>query len=592
MSMQQSVSRLDPHSYTDENQPKVMVLDWNARVDFTERRIFAEATLTFEKKTAGPAMLDLDSRDLTIENVRDDSGTNLRFTLHPADPILGARLEVALVAPTQSIRIRYQTSQSASALQWLQPAQTTDGSHPFLFSQCQAIHARSMVPLQDTPRHRLRYRATLHVPVELKGLMAARQVDRREEAGVAIERFEMPEPIPPYLFALAVGRIESRELGPRSRVWAEPGIVDDAVLEFADVDRMLLCGEELFGRYEWERFDLLVMPRSFPYGGMENPRLTFLTPTLIAGDRSLVSVLAHELAHSWTGNLVTNADAEHFWLNEGFTVYAERRIVEAIYGLERATLDAALGYRDLEAAVKRFATRPELTRLRTHLQGIDPDESFSEVPYEKGYFLLRSIEQATGRDAFSQFLRRYIAKFRFHSITTEQFVTFAEAELGEALRRVRLSRWLDEPGIPETAEIPHSARLDLIQKYSDLMLPVDVGGSFSATEWKLYLEAIHVPAPASLLTELDRTFKLSESHNFEILVSWLTLGIKSGHGSAVERTQSLLGEVGRMKFLKPLYGALMESGHAEIARRAFADHAPSYHPIAQAVVQNLIGAKR
>jgi len=590
--MQKSRFRLDPHSYTGENQPCIVFLDWNAHVDFGQRRIFADASLTFANKTTSPATLDLDTRDLTIESVHDDSGANLRFTLHPDEPILGARLEVALSEPTQSVHIRYQTSQSASALQWLAPAQTSDGAHPFLFSQCQAIHARSIVPLQDTPRHRIRYRAALRVPVELKGLMAARQIDRRQEGEAAIERFEMPEAIPPYLFALAVGRIESRELGPRSRLWAEPGMVEEAAHEFADVDKMMHVGEELFGRYEWERFDLLVMPRSFPYGGMENPRLTFLTPTLVAGDRSLVSVLAHELAHSWTGNLVTNADAEHFWLNEGFTVYAERRIVEAIYGEERATVDAALGYRDLEAAVKRFAARPELTRLRTHLQGIDPDESFSEIPYEKGFFFLRSIEQETGRIAFTRFLRLYIEKFRFQSITTEQFVAFGEAELAGALDRVNANRWINEAGIPENAESPHSARLDLIGTYIDRILPLDIGQSFSATEWTLYLESIPAPAPVSFLMGTDRLFNLSQSHNFEILVSWLTLGIKSGFGPAVERTQLLLGEVGRMKYLKVLYGALLKNGHAEIARTTFAKHAAGYHPIAQAVVQNLFDAER
>jgi aminopeptidase N len=590
--MDKPSSRLDPHSYTDESQPHVVFLDWNARVDFAGRRIHADATLTFASKTTNSTTLDLDTRDLTIESVCDDAGAAMRFSLHPADPILGARLEVALPAPTQKVNIRYQTSQSASALQWLAPAQTSDGTHPFLFSQCQAIHARSIVPLQDTPRRRIRYRAELRIPGELKGLMAARQIDRREEGDSAVERFEMPEAIPPYLFALAVGRLESRDLGPRSRLWAEPGMVEKSAYEFSDVDKMLHVGEELFGPYEWERFDLLVMPRSFPYGGMENPRLTFLTPTLIAGDRSLVSVLAHELAHSWTGNLVTNADAEHFWLNEGFTVYAERRIVEAIYGEERATLDAALGFRALEAAVARFANRPELTKLRTHLQGIDPDESFSEIPYEKGYFLLCRIEQVVGRHGFSQFLRRYIAQFRFQSITTDQFVAFCDTELAGALDRVRATVWLNEPGIPDNAESPRSARLDLILKNTGHVLPEDVGRSFSATEWQLYFESIRIPAPVAFLEEMDRIFQLSRSHNFEILVSWLTLGIKSSYWPAVDRTPSLLSEVGRMKYLKPLYGALLKHGQAEIAHAAFAKYAAGYHPIAQAVVQNLFATER
>src|SRR6185436_19006120 len=370
-------------------------------------------------------------------------GRALPFVLHPAEPILGARLAIELPPGSAGVRIRYRTSPSASALQWLAPAQTAGGRSPFLFSQCQAIHARSVVPVQDTPRLRIRYRAELAIPRGLTAVMAAAHRGRSEDGDVAVERFEMPQPIPPYLFAFAVGELASRDLSPRSRVWAEPALLDRAAHEFADVEAMIQAAEGLFGPYDWERFDVLTMPPSFPYGGMENPRLTFLTPTVIAGDRSLVNVLAHELAHSWTGNLVTNANAEHFWLNEGFTVYAERRILEAVYGTDIAALHAALGWRALERAVARFADRPELTRLRTELAGIDPDEVFSEIPYEKGYAFLRALEDQVGREAFTRWLRSYIEAFRFQSITTDDFTAHLGRALPGALEAVDAARWLD-----------------------------------------------------------------------------------------------------------------------------------------------------
>src|SRR5688572_22538968 len=403
------MARLDPHSYNDDTQVETASLGLSVRVDFQARTLQGEVELEF--RAPGGGALDLDTRELAIDAVIDQDRRPLPHVLHPAEPILGARLSIALPPETRAVRIRYRTAPGASALQWLEPAQTSGGRHPFLFSQCQAIHARSVVPLQDTPRVRIRYTAELAIPRSLRAVMAAAPRGRTEDGAAAIERFEMPQPIPPYLLALAVGDLAARDLSPRSRVWAEPAMLDRAAHEFAEVESMIAAAERLFGPYDWERFDVLAMPPSFPYGGMENPRLTFLTPTVIAGDRSLVSVLAHELAHSWTGNLVTNANAEHFWLNEGFTVYAERRIIEALHGRDVATLHVALGWRALEEAISRFAKQPALTKLRCDLAGIDPDDAFSQVPYQKGFFFLRSLEDAVGRAKFDAWLRSYLTAF-------------------------------------------------------------------------------------------------------------------------------------------------------------------------------------
>ncbi|OJH41093.1 M1 family metallopeptidase [Cystobacter ferrugineus] len=581
------MARRDPHSYNEDTQPETEHLTWKARVDFPSRRLHAEATLTLKEASAGP--LDLDTRELDVESVVDGEGRPLSFLVSPPEPILGSRLRVELRPGVKQLTVRYRTSPGASALQWLTPAQTAGGQAPYLFSQCQAIHARSVVPLQDTPRLRIRYEAELTVPRELRAVMAAGFVGREEKGEEAVERYEMPQPIPPYLLAFAVGRIASKELGPRSRVWAEPEVLERAAAEFEDVDAMLRTAEALFGPYDWERFDLLTMPPSFPYGGMENPRLTFLTPTLLAGDKSLVSVVAHELAHSWTGNLVTNASAEHFWLNEGFTVFAERRIVEALYGKDVAALHATLGRGALQETLLHFKEHPQLTCLRTHLTGVDPDEAFSNVPYEKGYLLLRALEDAVGRDAFDGFLRDYLQAHRFQALTTEEFTAFVERRLPGALAKVDAEAYLSRPGIPPGAPTAHSERLAALARFTGQVPSAEDVKDWTPAEWHLYIDRLPAQTPRQTLRELDERFHLTRSGNAEVLVAWLTVALRSGWEPAWERTATFLGEVGRMKYLKPLYGALVKTPEGKArARQLYQDHAERYHPIARAAVESIL----
>jgi aminopeptidase N len=584
------MARPDPHSYTDATQPETGSLALRLRVDFARSVLHGDATLTFRRPGAGP--LDLDTSKLAIESVEDQAGRALPFVVHAPEPVLGARLAVELPPDTTAIRIRYQTSPEASALQWLEPAQTTGGRLPFLFSQCQAIHARSVIPLQDTPHLRIRYRAELTIPRDLKAVMAAAHLGREDaEPGFVIERFEMPQPIPPYLFAFAVGELVSRELSPRSCVWAEPAMLDRAAYEFAGVEQMIVAAEDLFGPYDWERFDILTMPPSFPYGGMENPRLTFLTPTVIAGDRSLVNVLAHELAHSWTGNLVSNANAEHFWLNEGFTVYAERQIIEALEGPEVASLHAALGARELDEAITTFASRPELTRLRTHLVGVDPDDAYSQVPYEKGYLFLRTLEAAAGSAPFKRWLRSYLDTFRFQSITTADFEAHFEAALPGVLARVDARRWLDGPGLPENAPRPQSNQLERIERLGGAAPTAAMASAWSATEWQLYLESVPRPASTELCRTLDDQFGLTRSTNHEVLVSWLVLALRSGYHAVLPRVEEVLASVGRMKYLRPLYVELARDERTRPLARSLAERlGPGYHPIARQVVHAVVRA--
>ena len=584
------MARLDPHSYADDTQPRTKSFDWQARVDFSERVLRAEVTLHFDAPAAG-GPLDLDTRGLDVEAVLDAAGAPLDHTLHAPEPVLGCRLEIAVPAGARSIHIRYRTSPDASALQWLTPEQTLGKQHPYLFSQCQAIHARSVVPCQDTPSIRQTFTASLDVPSGLRAVMAAAPAKRAREihGDRAVERFEMPQPIPPYLLAFAVGDLASKDLSPRSRVWAEPAQLEAAAWEFEQVEEHIRAAEALFGPYDWDRFDLLVMPPSFPYGGMENPRLTFLTPSLLAGDRSLVNVVAHELAHSWTGNLVTNTNAEHFWLNEGFTVFAERRILEALEGAEMAALHEAIGLQKLQQAFGLLADRPELTKLRTHLSGVDPDDAFSLVPYEKGYFFLKALEAAAGRDAFDSLLERWLGSHRFGSAATDDFLALVEREIPGLLAKVDAKAWIDGPGLPASFDKPDSARLRAVMELAGRAPSADTAKAWSVTEWVLYLEAMPRPVPLSLCEELDRTYALTTAKNPEVLVAWLTLAAEAGYAAVLPRVEEVLGQTGRMKYLKPLYRALAARPETKpLARTLFARLQRQYHPIAQQVVGGIV----
>jgi len=587
------MARIDPHSYFDDQQPRTE--RWHLRflVDFERRVLGGEATLVFPAATAG--VLDLDSKGLTIFRAWvSATGAEVPFELGGEEPILGRRLRLTLPAGTQGVTLAYETSPDAVGLQWLQPAQTEGKRLPFLFSQCQAIHARTLVPCQDSAHARVAYDAEVVVPEELSAVMSAgpEGVVPGPIPGTRTFRFRMPQPIPSYLLALAVGELESRDLSPRARVWAEPATIGKAAWEFAGVEEMIVKAEEVFGPYDWERYDLLVLPPSFPYGGMENPRMTFLTPTLLAGDRSLVDVVAHELAHSWTGNLVTNATAEHFWLNEGFTVWAERRLLRNIRGEDACAMGWAIGQNALDESLERFAATPELTVLRTHLEGVDPDDAFSSIPYEKGARFVATLENALGEAAFAAFLKAYMKRFRFTSITTEDFVAFAEAQAPGLLARVDADAWLHRPGMPANAPVFRSARREELTTLA-CAWPVrpepDRMRAWNPTELLVFLQ--NLPRALSLedCAWLDRELELTGRGNYELLVEWLCLAAAAEYAPALPRVREVLMRVGRMKYLRPLYKALGATAATRaLGRELFAQASPGYHSLSTRVVQGVL----
>jgi len=589
------MSRLDPHSHFDDLQPRTRRWYLRFLVDFDRKVLNGEATLVFA--SPGEGRLDLDSKGLTIFRAWVPAlDIEVPFELGPDDPILGRKLSLDLPPGTLAVTLAYETSPEAIGLQWLEPAQTEGGVQPFLFSQCQAIHARTLVPCQDSAIARVSYEAEVVVPEGLSAVMSAGPAGDEPGAipGTRVFRFAMPQPIPSYLLALAVGELESRDLSPRARVWAEPATIAKAAWEFAGVEDMIVRAEQLFGPYDWDRYDMLVLPPSFPYGGMENPRMTFLTPTLLAGDRSLVDVVAHELAHSWTGNLVTNATAEHFWLNEGFTVWAERRILEAIHGPAACAMGWAIGQQALDESLARFADHPELTVLRTHLDGIDPDDAFSSIPYEKGARLVALLESTVGREAFDAYVHAYMKRFRFTSITTEQFCAFTEEHFPGLLAQVGAEAWLHQPGMPGNAPVFRSAALEELEALAAAWTTgtrpdPERMRAWNTNELLVYLQ--HLPRELSLsdCAWLDGELRLTARGNFEILVEWLTLAAGAGYAPALPRIREVLVRVGRMKYLRPLYQALGRSPATRtLAREIFAQAAPGYHALSRRVVQGVL----
>jgi leukotriene-A4 hydrolase len=562
------MKNMDVHSWSRPDQIRVRHLELDFDVRFDRKILDGVVTLRFEP--ASHPELVLDTRDLEIHSVENASG----FELGPRDPILGSPLKIQLQPGATWVRIKYSTTPGASGLQWLDPPQTAGKRHPFLYTQSQAIHARSWIPLQDTPAVRVTFQGRVRVPAGLQAVMAA------ERAG---EHFRMQHPIPSYLIALAAGDLEFRSLGERSGVFAEPALAGAAAREFADTEAMMRAVEEMYGPYRWGRYDLLVLPPSFPFGGMENPCLTFATPTILAGDKSLVALVAHELAHSWSGNLVTNATWSDFWLNEGFTVYLERRIIEKVYGREREEMEAALGRRELD---REMASLPESDRvLHLPLAGRDPDDGCTLVPYEKGALLLRTIEREVGRERFDRFLRSYFDHFAFQSITTADFLNFLHRELSVS---VPLEEWIFQPGIPPAAAEPHSDAFSVLEAEAARWQqgqPIETG-RWSTQEWLHFMRILEHPD----MERLDREFRFSESGNSEILHQWLLMSVRAHYEPALPDLERFLCSVGRRKFLKPIYTELLKTPEGrQRAQRIYQHARPGYHPIAQTTLDALIG---
>lgn len=591
----------DVHSYSNPQAVRVrhVDLDWN--VLFDQKILRGIADLHIERAAnARNAPLILDTRDLKIERVEDSNNgakyAATKFTLGVADKILGAPLTIQLPANANRVRVYYSTAPTASGLQWLTPEQTAGKKSPFMFSQAQAIHARSFIPLQDSPQVRVTYSARVRTPQNLLAVMSA-EGNLQTAARNGDYHFKMPYAIPPYLIAIAVGDLQFRSIGKRTGVYSEPSVVERAADEFADTEKMVEETERIYGAYRWGRYDILVLPPSFPFGGMENPMLTFATPTILAGDKSLVSLIAHELAHSWSGNLVTNATWRDFWLNEGFTTYLERRITEAVYGVPRREMEATLGRRGLEEEFAGMDERDQI--LHVDLAGRDPDDGFTGVPYEKGALFLRHLEETFGRERFDKFVRGYFDKFAFQSITTEDFLNYLKANLlagnPQLAARANIDEWIYKPGLPKDAPQPASDAFAKVEVRASNFASGKIAANdiqtkaWTTQEWLHFLRSLPNDLGANRMAELDKAFNLTRVGNSEIAFQWLLMAIRNNYAAAYPRLEEFLTTIGRRKFVRPLFDELAKTPEGtKRANEIYKKARPGYHPITQATVDQIL----
>ena len=597
MVLNNSIISQDAHSFAKPEECVISHAEFNFNIDFPSKTIQGKATYLL-KKAEGTSQLILDTRNLSINEVTDQSGKKLKYKLHPELKYLGRALEIQLKPETDKVTVDYHTTSGSDALQWLNPEQTAGKKQPFLFTQGQAILSRTWIPVQDSPGIRFTWEADVKVQADLLPLMSGTNPTELNNKG--LYHFSMTKPVPAYLIALTAGNLTFRSLGKSTGVYAEPESIAAAAYEFGEIQNMLHAAEALYGKYLWERYDVIVLPPSFPFGGMENPMLTFATPTILAGDRSLTSLIAHELAHSWSGNLVTNKTWDDFWLNEGFTVYFERRIMEAIYGKDYAEMLAVLGYQDLIETIQDLGENSEDTRLKLNLKNRDADDGMTDIAYEKGCLLLLQIEALKGRKTFDEFVNSYFKHFAFKSITTEEFTEFAGTALSLSADEKKLvETWIYSSGLPPAHIKPESERLNKANQqslaFSENKIPasqIDTS-NWSSHEWLTFIRNLDSSIGPDKCSELDQRFGFTKSGNSEVKFAWFMKAIPSGYEGCDKAVFDFLSLVGRRKFVLPLFKMLAKNNRlAESAHELFMKVRNSYHSVTANSVDEVFSKKK
>ncbi|MFN0031753.1 MAG: M1 family metallopeptidase [Flavobacteriales bacterium] len=581
----------DPHTWSKPNDARVTHLNWNAKVDFVTKTIAATATYNIQNLTATDTII-FDTKRLNISSVSVD-GKKVEFETGEEKEFIGRPLRVPIAKDSRQVAITYTTSPDAEALLWV------EGEKPFLFSQSQAILGRTWIPCQDSPGVRITYDATVEVPKDLLALMSAENPQKKSETGVYT--FKMDKPIPSYLIALAVGDVEFRSVGENTGVYAIPSVIDAAAKEFEDMQKMVDAAEKLYGEYVWGRYDLLILPPAFPFGGMENPMLTFATPTIIAGDKSLVSLVAHELAHSWSGNLVTNSTWDDFWLNEGFTVYFEQRIMEAVYGRETSEMLAQLSRQELDATIDELSKgeHPEDTKLKLALAGRSPDDGMTDIAYNKGYFFLRLIEETVGREKFDVFLKEYFTSHSFQVMDTEVFLEYLRKNLitPEQEKAIDVNAWVYGAGLPQNIPTVLSQQLQQVDVTQSLwvglkILPINIRwNEWTYQEQYRFISTLPAGVTTEQMADLDKQFNITKSGNNEVLFAWLEQSINKKYAVAYPRLEEFLTNVGRRKFVAPLFDAMVKSGQKEMALKIYEKARPGYHAVTVGTVDEMLNWK-
>ncbi len=582
----------EPHSHAQPNEAVITHLDLDIKVDFNQKIISGKASYDIEHNKATEIILD--SKYLDIEKVEAD-GVATEFSLGSFDEQLGKPLKIAIKEETKKISVYYKTTDKTEALQWLNPQQTADKKHPFLLTQGQAILTRTWIPIQDSPQIRITYDATVSVPPALMAVMSAENPKQKTADGRY--GFKMRQAISPYLIALAIGDIEYKAISSRTGVYAEKSMLDKVHDEFSDMEKMVAAAENLYGKYAWDQFDVIVLPPSFPFGGMENPRLTFATPTVIAGDKSLTSLIAHELAHSWSGNLVTNATWDDFWLNEGFTVYFEMRIMEALYGKDRADMLALIARQDLDEEIEGFKDTPNETKLKLDLKGRNPDDGMTSIAYDKGYLFLRTLEEQVGREKLDPFLKQYFEEHAFSTMNTERFIQYLDEHLLDKNQvEFNTDEWVYQPGIPANQSIIKSDKFDKVEQAIQQFIKNNkvnpaVTKGWTTQEWVHFVRNFPKDINKDQLKMLDEAFDLTHSSNSYVAMVWYEQTVTHDyHGNNVDtEVEKFLTSVGRRWYVSTIYKAFKKSGRTDEALAIYKKARPNYHSVTTNTIDELLG---
>jgi leukotriene-A4 hydrolase len=584
----------EPHSYAQPNEAVITHLDLDIDVNFDKKVI--SGTATYEIKSDAATEIILDAKNLVIEKTQAD-GVDTKFSLGEYEESMGQPLKISIKEDTKRITVFYQTTDKTEAVQWLNPQQTADKTQPFLFTQGQAILTRTWIPIQDSPQIRITYNATVRVPKELMAVMSAENPKVKSENGEY--RFKMSQKIPPYLLALAVGDIAYRAVSDRTGVYAENSMVDAVQEEFSEMEKMMVEAEKLYGKYAWEQFDVIVLPPSFPFGGMENPRLTFATPTLIAGDKSLTSVIAHELAHSWSGNLVTNTTWDDFWLNEGFTVYFENRIMEALYGKDRANMMGLIARQDLDEEIAGFKDTPEETHLKLDLTGRNPDDGMTSIAYDKGFLFLKTLEETVGREKFDVFLKNYFQENAFTTITTERFIDYLNENLLEKNNiTFNTEEWVYGPGVPSNEFVIKSDKFENVSKVikniieSNTVDPL-VSKDWTTQEWVYFIRNFPSDITPTQMSLIDNAFDLTNSRNSHKAMVWYEQAVNHNYreNNVDQKIEEFLTKVGRRWYVETIFKAYKKTGKIDEGMAIYKKARPNYHSVTVNTIDKLFGFK-
>lgn len=579
----------DPTSFADLTQGKINHIDFHIRVDFSARTLDIEATYRMQKPVRESLYLDSFKIDLQDAHV---NGRKLEWEFDVSDDVLGQRLHLKNLDGDASFTLKFHTSPEARALQWMNASQTAGGRHPFLFSQCQASNARSIFPCQDTPSVRFTYSAEVEVPKELTAVMAAEHDQSPDGGGVF--RFHMPQPIPSYLFAIAVAQLGFRELGPRTGIYAEPEVLDAAAWEFGEIERTMVEAEKLLGPYLWGRYDMLVLPPSFPFGGMENPRLTFLTPTAIIGTRGQASLVTHELAHAWTGNLVTNATWRDFWLNEGWTTYAETRITEILEGKDVTDLNAVYDEKRTLEILQRVGANSPLTCLKLPAEKEETDSTVAVLAYTKGCFFLKECEYAVGRERFDAFIQKYMQSFQFQSLTTEQFLDFLKVELPDVFEKVDVQTWVYKPGMPESWHKPKSYLYDEVENALRDFERGKLPSKEQVQNWHryqilLFLQGLPRTLSADDCRAIEDIFELPKRNDDYFYSYFYAACLASGTQEVLPRIEEFVERIGRMLYIMPVMRAMVGTEWSRDRARPLLERVrQKHHPVTVAAIERLL----